>query len=445
MNQYGKPIRPFRDTVLFTLFLPLVSGLLGCQPGVKDDGVTATTPAAAATPDTTTGDASTSKNATPAVVTPTTKAGAGAANGFGFALFTAAAQKNSGKNVFLSPISLSLALAMTASGTQGDTRKAMAATLGLPEDTAKADAVSADLQAAIASSDPKVTLNIASALWYDRSISLSNDFTARCKQSYHADATPLSFTDPQAAQSINTWAATATNNKITDLVSASDLAPPMVLYLTNAVYFKGLWANPFPKEATKTAPFHAGTGAAFDIPLMKSKPLRVGYLKTDTFEGVRLPYGSGAYQFYAILPAKGKRLGDFLNTLNSDTWRAWAEKFTERGEVTVSLPRFGITFEDEMKEPLTAVGMGAAFRESNDFAPMGLKQRAAISKVKHVAVLEVNEEGTEAAAATAVGVQVVSMPVPLSITFDRPFFCAIVHKETGAVLFAGAVYEPKPL
>jgi serpin B len=432
-----------RRTAALSVCLPLVLSIWACQPEAKTDGSgdSAVSPASG-----TVGTATPAASAAPAVpVSPAAKAGAGAANGFGLAIFSQVAAGSAGKNVFLSPTSLSLALSMAASGTSGDTHRAISATLGMPEDTAKADSVNAELQKAIESADPKVTLTIANALWYDRSLTVSPDFTARIKKNYLADATALTFTDPQAAQSINTWAATATNNKITDLVAASDLAPPMALYLTNAVYFKGLWATPFPKEGTRPAPFFPEKGGNFEIPIMESKPLRAGYLKTEMFEAVRLPYGSGAYQFYAFLPAKGVRLSDFLNTLNNDTWRTWGEKFTERGEVTVALPRFSIRFEGDMKQPLTAVGMGMAFRESNDFAPMGVKQRATISKVKHVAVLEVNEEGTEAAAATAVGVQVVSMPVPVRVTFDRPFFCAIVHKGTGAFLFTGAIYEPKPL
>jgi serine protease inhibitor len=439
--------RPRRlQTAVLGALLPLVFGSFACQSDTATgDGATGAANASPGSPHAARGAASPANSSPAAPATAAAKAGAGAANAFGLALFSHAAKTDAGKNVFLSPTSLSLALSMTASGTTGETRRAMAGTLGMPEDAAKADAVSADLQKALASSDPKVTLNIASALWYDRSIALSPDFTARCKASYQADATPLTFTDPTAAQSINTWAAAATDNKITNLVAASDLAPPMVLYLTNAVYFKGLWTNPFPREATKRAPFHPESGAAFAVPMMRSKSQHAGYLKTAGFEAVRLPYGSGAYQFYAFLPAKGKRLGDFVNELNGDAWRDWTEKFGEQSEVTVSLPRFRARFEGEMKGPLTALGMGAAFRDSDDFAPMGLKQPGSISKVKHVAVLEVNEEGTEAAAATAVGVQVVSMPMPLRVTFDRPFFCAIVHKETGAILFAGAIHRPQPL
>jgi len=165
------------------------------------------------------------------------------------------------------------------------------------------------------------------------------------------------------------------------------------------------------------------------------------------FEGVRMPYGSGKYSLYALLPSEGTTLADLTAGLDGKKWAEWRPQFVTR-TVNVAMPRFKETFEGDMKEPLIALGMGPAFSRDADFSGMFTQGKNRISKVKHKAVLEVKEEGAEAAAATAVimtrAIALPQTPEP-TVVFDRPFLCAICDDATGAVVFLGAIYHPEKL
>jgi serpin B len=379
---------------------------------------------------------------------------ADASNGFGFRLLRQVFQEQPRENVFLSPTSLSIALAMAYNGAGGATKAAMAHALGVPDDVNAVNSDNAALQKALGTTDPKVTLSVANALWSDRRSPFSPAFVTRCEQSYHAGATTLDFTAPSAAATINDWVARATHDKITSLVTPADLAPPVSAVLTNAVYFKGLWTRPFDPKRTTDQDFTPESGAAFKVRMMHGKE-KLGYLGKLSrvagapfpFEGVRMPYGSAKFSMYALLPNPGTTLTDLAVKLDGRLWAEWRRQFSTR-TVNVAMPRFKATFEGEMKKPLSALGMAPAFRADADFSGMFTRGKNRIDKVKHKAVLEVKEEGAEAAAATAVitkrAVFTPEAPEP-TVVFDRPFLCAISDDETGAVVFLGAIYHPEPL
>jgi serpin B len=362
-------------------------------------------------------------------------------------------EEKPGENVFLSPTSLSLALAMAYNGAGGTTKAAMAHALGVPDDVKSVNAANAALQEDLAAMDPKVTLSVANALWSDRRSPFAPAFVARCESSYKAHATTLDFASPSAAQTINDWVSQATHEKITSLVTPDDLRPASAV-LTNAVYFKGLWTHPFDPKRTTDQDFTPESGAAFSVRMMHGKE-KFGYLgqfsrvagEPIPFEGVRMPYGSDKYSMYALLPHQGTTLANLIAGLDGKKWAAWRPQFVTR-TVNVGMPRFKATFEGDMKEPLIALGMGTAFSGDADFSGMFTHGKNRIIKVKHKAVLEVKEEGAEAAAATAVIMtRAVLLPQTTepTVVFDRPFLCAICDDATGAIVFLGAIYHPEKL
>ena len=228
----------------------------------------------------------------------------------------------------------------------------------------------------------------------------------------------------------------ATKGKIADLLKPGDLTPLTRLVLTNAVYFKGAWTTPFDPKMTHDGRFTCADGKAITLPMM-SREDTFTFLQGDAYQAVRLPYGAGKMAMYLYLPADGKSVADVLPRLAD--FAPWA-KATDM-KMVVALPRFKAGFEAKLNAPLTALGMGEAFSMQADFSGMNGQKNLYLSFVRHKAVLEVNEEGATAAAATGVGVALKSMPFMLR--FDRPFLFAIRDENSGALVFAGVINKPE--
>jgi serpin B len=207
------------------------------------------------------------------------------------------------------------------------------------------------------------------------------------------------------------------------------------MYLINAIYFKGDWAQQFDRKNTFESKFQAGNGSTDKIMMMNRKG-KVQYGQGDNYQVVRLPYGNGKVAMYCVLPTKDMAIDEFITTLDADRWQAIKESIAERDEVVLQLPRFKLEYGiKNLNQSLTTLGMGEAFTENADFS--GIRNDVCISKVLHKAIIEVNEEGSEAAAATAVEMTVTGMPEPLAFIADRPFLFLIVDEETGTILFMG--------
>ncbi|MHB0938119.1 MAG: serpin family protein [Armatimonadota bacterium] len=375
-----------------------------------------------------------------------------AMNDLGFRLF---AKLNTGnENVFISPASIELALAMTYNGAGGATKTAMAKALGIGELTEEElNNGNNGLLALMKNPDPKVELAIANSLWGRQGITFKPDFLQRVGKSYQAKLTTLDFLQPQAADTINDWVSDNTRGKIPTLVS-----PPMLrdayLVLINAIYFKGAWTTPFDKEQTQDGPFTLPDGTKKTLPMMRQTG-DFAYQENDAFQAVSLPYGSGDVVMDIFLPRPVVRSEDFRRSLTAAkedfrksltaaNWSAWQKAFRKR-EGTIVLPRFKAKYETALKNPLTALGMGHAFSDQADFSGMIEGERAQITDAIHKTVLEVNEEGTVAAGVTGVIVGVTAMPAdpPFRMIVDRPFFLAIRHVPTGTVLFMGMINNPE--
>ncbi len=360
---------------------------------------------------------------------------------FGFQMLHQLDQKASGQNVFFSPLSVSSALSVVLTGAGGETRQTLAKTLGLsgmtPDEIDRANSL---LLPSLENPDPKVQVSVANALWANQGTVFAPDFQTRCHTFYQAQAETLDFASPEAAKTINSWVDTQTHGKISEIVSPSDIAgSPAVI--TNAVYFHGTWQTPFEKDNTQDGPFTLPGGGTKTVPLMERSG-SLSYSETDAFQAVSLPYGAGRLSFVVLLPKEGTDIDSLVSGLTPTVW-ADALKTMKPTQLDLTLPRFKADYKATLNEPLSALGMGPAFAPGADFTPMGLHQ-AFLGSVVHKAVLEVDEEGTVAAAATGVLYQsagIMRAP-PKEMRVDHPFFCAIRDNETGTLLFAGVIRNP---
>ena len=363
---------------------------------------------------------------------------------FGFNLLSQLTTEAPGQNVFYSPLSVSTALDLLYNGAGSGTQTAMAQTLSLGSlSLSTLNQANASLLGRLEGLDPAVQINIANAIWAGQGVTLNAGFLQRDSQYYGAAAGLLNFNNPTAAAGvINNWVSGQTNGMIPALLSASDLVPGTNVVLTNAIYFKGPWSQQFQTSSTQNAPFNLSAGTQETVPMMEQKA-NFGYLQTQGFQAVSLPYGSGETRMLVFLPTAGPGMTQFLTSLTPANWNTWLAGF-QMAQVDLKLPRFQVSYNASLNAALTAMGMGVAFGVGADFSPMGLPQEE-ISVVKHQAVLKVDENGSQAAAATAIGVTssaVMVPPLSVQMTVDSPFFLAIQDTQTGIVLFMGVVNSP---
>jgi serine protease inhibitor len=370
----------------------------------------------------------------------TAKIAVEAQRNFGLQLLREIMDSKPRENVFISPLSVFLALHMTENGAAGATRTAMRKALALPDlEPTALNASTAALQAALKSRDPN-SLTIANALWADRHYTLDANFVKLCGTLFGARASSLDFQDPRAAAEINDWVKAATNGKIANIVTADAVAKAAVI-LTNAVYFAATWRSEFSPSQTQDAPFHLTGGAARNLPMMHHPRLTGAYRSGSTFDGAMLYYKQSSMFFYALLPHVDKTPGDVLASLDAAHLADASSEF----DVDLKLPRFNLDFSSSLADYLRKMGMDVAFHyPAADFGPMGSKEFF-ISDVIHKTRLEVDEKGTVAAAATAVLMAAGAAMIPRQVktlVFDRPFVVLIGDSQTGALLFAGAIEAP---
>ena len=354
---------------------------------------------------------------------------------FGLHFLRELIDRSHAKNVFISPLSIFLALHMTENGAAGTTRTAMRKTLALP--SVDANASSAALQVLLKGGD-SAALTIANALWADSHHALKPDFVKLCESIFNAHAASLDFSDPKSTAVINDWVKTNTNGKIGDIVTYDAIQKAAVV-LVNAVYFAGKWRSEFPVSQTNDQPFHKTGGGTKTVPMMQQTRLTGAYRSGPNFEGAMLFYKESRMFFYALLPQPGKTPKDVLASLDLEHFSDAPTEF----DLNLKLPRFSLDFSASLVEDLKKMGMDVAFHYPQaDFSPMGSKQFY-ISDVIHKTRLEVDEQGTVAAAATAVIMRAgAAMPMqrPVkTLVFDRPFALLIGESQSGAVLFAGAI------
>lgn len=362
---------------------------------------------------------------------------------FAFDMYNRVSADNPGKNVFFSPVSVSMALGMTYAGARGETEKQMAAAMrfSLPQDELHAAfaALSDQLKAA---EGKGYQLNIANALWGQKDYPFAADFLSMINKHYGGGFNAVDFAgDTEGSrQAVNRWVEGKTNDKIKDLLKQDDVTPLTRLVLTNAIYFKGDWAAKFKEEDTRTASFHIRPDQTADISMMRQTG-RFWYAAVDGGQILEMPYAGNELSMVVILPREGAE--EFGARLTPELLGNWLGSLTEQ-EVAVSLPKFKFETRYGLVGMLSAMGMPDAFDlPPADFSGMTGGKHLYITKVIHQAVIEVNEEGSEAAAVTGVVMGVKSVaPRMVEFTADRPFIFLIRHKATGTILFMGRVANP---
>ena len=366
-----------------------------------------------------------------------------AVNEFALELTVQLGRQDAGQNVFLSPANVAIALAMTANGARGETLQSMLSALNLNTlDLETVNSNFAALQALLVRDEPGATIAIANALWARAGVAFNADFLQRTQGFYDARIEALDFDQPDAPKTINEWVRRQTNDKIPAVVER--IPEETILLLMSAIYFNGKWETPFNPEFTQDRPFYLLNGTTKELPTMyRSDDFE--YLKGDGFQAVRLPYAGGGVRMVIILPDADRTLAQLTDQLSIENWESWREQFSVK-EGQLYLPRFTTRYDKQLNQALSAMGMTEAFDDGRaDFSGMRPVPPALfVSQVRHVAYVDVNEAGTEAAAVTSVEMGITSaMPTETFLMqVDRPFFFAIEETSTGSILFTGLITEP---
>lgn len=348
-------------------------------------------------------------------------------------------------NLFISPLSISSAMAMVYAGAAGATAPEMAAALHFPSDASKAHAgFEALLDSLHESAESGGRLEIANALWADEHYNFREDYIALLEKHYRARADEVDFRNKteKARQTINAWVAEHTNDKIAELLKPGVLTGDTRLVLTNAVYFKSRWLTPFHKDATEEGPFHGPSG---DVPafFMRSGG-KYPYAEHGDCQIVELPYAGETTSMVIILPKSAGGLDKVEAQLEAE-WFAQATKKLRARQVHLAIPRFTDGYACRLEKTLADLGMKTPFTARADFSGMDGTRELFLSAVVHETFIEVNEEGTEAAGATGAAVATTSMPAepPVEFRADHPFIYLIRHRPTGTILFLGRLTEPR--
>lgn len=366
-------------------------------------------------------------------------------NAFGFNLFRKAAEiSGTDINMMISPLSVSMALGMTRNGAAGTTLDAMTSTLGFEGLTDQEINESYKyILETFSALDPKVNLTIANSIWHRNTFSVLQQFIETNQNYFNASVAALDFSDPAAVKTINDWVSANTNQLIPSIID--EIPADAVMYLINAVYYKGQWRFQFEKDKTAAKPFLLSDGSQVQAESMLQRA-DLRYFKGSCFQAVELPYNQGNFNMSILLPDAGKSITDVITLLSQENWEGWETGYANT-DVQIQLPKFKYKYDEKnMNTVLSALGMGVAFDPGfADFTRINSDGNLYISDVKHKTFIETNEEGTEAAAVTSVEISYTSIgtdPQPVSFIADHPFVYVITEKSTGTILFIGSVVNP---
>ncbi|WP_071394092.1 serpin family protein [Bacillus tuaregi] len=363
-------------------------------------------------------------------------------NQLGFTLLSEI-EKDEAGNTFISPTSLFMALSMIYNGTNGETREELAKLLqaeGISDD--ELNQANASLMSILQKDSKSMEVNIANSIWLNERFHFQEDFSNATFDYYHAATEAMDLTDSRSADKINKWVKEKTKGTIEKMVQ-KPLKSDLVAILINAIYFKGNWKNEFDPKLTEERPFYLEDGTVKDWPLMTISE-NMAYTENDSFQAVSLPYGEGEMSMKIFLPKAGSSLAEFESMLSSANWGKWNQEFHHQ-EGTIWLPKFQLEYEVSLNESLKTLGMTTAFDKGANFTKMIQEDNPVwISQVKQKTFIDVNEEGTEASAATSVEMKTTSAPAdgPFYMEINRPFFFVITD-DSNTILFMGAMKNPQ--
>ena len=360
-------------------------------------------------------------------------------NTFGLSLLKNVLSEKPDTNVFISPLSVSLALSMTLNGAAGETEEAIRKTLGFESITTQdVNVVQAQLMQRLMSTDPDVLFEIANSIWYRENYPVLESFKAVNEQYYDAEMRELDFSLAEAVTIINDWINAATHGKIDDVIDRID--PSVVMFLINALYFKGSWQVEFDDDKTFSDTFTGPDQTTTQVHMMQRED-SLAYYKDDLLQAVELPYGDGQYSMMVLLPKETETVASVLDQLSLNVYKNICDGLTlEKGQLF--LPKFKIEFEMLLNDVLKTMGMGVAFGMSADFSNINGTGGLYISRVIHKTFVDVDEQGTEAAAVTVVEIRELSMPQGFFMNVNRPFLFLIRDTVTNTIIFAGHVASP---
>ncbi len=372
----------------------------------------------------------------------TDKAVESANNSFSTTLFNQVSAQNNGKNFFISPLSVSMALAMTLNGASGQTYAQMQNTLGLTGmSNAEINQSYQNLIAMFKALDPNVTFDIANSIWYRNTFPVLDSFVTTNSTYFNAKVAALNFDSPTAVNTINGWVNSNTDGLIPGILSGP-IPPSAVMYLINALYFHGTWEYKFPDAATKFETFYlAGGGTESDSMMTLNDTLN--YYSDQNFTAVELPYGNGGYSMVVLLPTIAITSGNPIPPLSQSELNSIFAGFKPT-DLNVTLPKFKLGYSIDLDSILAVMGMPDAFvPQEADFSRISPQSGLYVTSVLHKTYIDVNEAGTKAAAVTSIGIgMTIAMPIPPSFDADRPFIFLIKENHNNTIMFMGAVTQP---
>jgi len=365
---------------------------------------------------------------------------ASADNTFSFELFRSVAAGNGSNNLFVSPLSVSMALGMTTNGANGATLDSMRKVLhmaGFSQD--QVNTYYSDLLTQLPELDPNTTLKIANSVWYRNTFTVKPQFLETEKNSYQARVQGLDFTNPSSVGTINDWVSQQTSGKIpkiVDQINGND-----IMFLINAVYFKSMWANKFDPKNTANMTFYSGGDYTItQAPFMRGTEMSCNVYLGDDAHLLELPYANNKYSMVIVMPPTGKSVNDVLAKLDRTNWNNWTGHLSA-AKYDIAMPKFKFSYGKELTNSLSAMGMGIAFTNAADFSNINGGGGLQITSVQHKAYVNVDENGTTATAVTSIGVGATAAPL-LNIIVDHPFIFMIREIKSGLVLFTGIVNDP---
>ncbi len=360
-------------------------------------------------------------------------------NQFAFDLLNELVTNKEEPNKFFSPFSIHSALSMTYNGAAGDTQQEMAKVLHLNSyqqvdiNRAYASFLSRTLER-----DYDATLNIANSLWLKAGYPFLEDFITKTEDYYLAMVSEMDFSDTKTADEINKWVKQKTNGKIEEMIENIDANT--VAYLINAIYFYGVWEHSFDKRQTFEDTFYGRDNNSKQQAFMR-QTYPFNYYENEQIQAIDLPYKDNELSMIVMLPKEGASLDDFYEQLTFEQWAKWVRQFNKQ-EVSITLPKFKMDYSTNLNDSLINLGMPSAFSGNADFSNMVKNGGVYIDEVLHKSYIEVNEKGTEAAAATSVEMKETASPVMKIMNVNRPFFFVIQDNESEIILFMGEINSP---
>jgi len=363
-------------------------------------------------------------------------------NDFGLELLQKVFDTEESPNIMISPASVSIALGMAYNGAESTTKAAFEEVLNYDGLSRKeVNEITRELIHVLVTNSPGNLLEIANSLWYNKGFPVVEEFISLNSHYYDAEVKELNFGDADAVKTINNWVSEHTHGKIDEIIDAID--PAVMMILINAIYFNCLWEIEFDPDDTYPAPFYREDGSNFgQVDLMQlENDLNASF--TEKFAAVELPYKNGKFSMFLFLPEGNLGLDELVAELDGETWNSWLEGFSEVKGFTIEMPRFEFEFERSLAEDLKSMGLEVAFSEPEaDFSGI-TSEDLFISDVIHKTYIKVNEEGTEAAAVTAIIFETTSVGPRDRLRLDKPFLFAITENSSKSILFMGRVSEPE--